>query len=42
MENSYGEAGYQLPESMDGKMHACMRPGQGDMRLICLFVPPPS
>jgi hypothetical protein len=29
-------------ESMDGKMHACMRPGQGDMRLICLFVPPPS
>jgi hypothetical protein len=30
-------------ESMDGKMHACMGPGQGsNMRLICLFVPPPS
>ena len=29
-------------ESLDGKMHACMRPGPGDMRLICLFVPPPS
>jgi hypothetical protein len=29
-------------ESSDGKMHACMRPGPGDMRLICLFVPPPS
>ena len=26
----------------DGKMHACMRPVRGDMRLICLFVPPPS
>jgi hypothetical protein len=29
-------------ESKDGKMHACMRPVRGDMRLICLFVPPPS
>jgi hypothetical protein len=29
-------------ESKDGKMHACMRPGPGDMRLICLFMPPPS
>jgi len=29
-------------ESKDGKMHACMLPGRGDMRLICLFVPPPS
>src|SRR5215475_796473 len=29
-------------ESRDGKMHACMRPAEGDMRLICLFVPPPS
>jgi hypothetical protein len=29
-------------ESRDGKMHACMRPGEGEMRLICLFVPPPS
>ena len=29
-------------ESPDGKMHACMLPGPGDMRLICLFVPPPS
>jgi hypothetical protein len=27
-------------ESRDGKMHACMRPGEGEMRLICLFVPP--
>lgn len=29
-------------DSRDGKMHACMRPGAGEMRLICLFVPPPS
>lgn len=29
-------------ESGDGKMHACMRPGEGEMRLICLFLPPPS
>jgi hypothetical protein len=29
-------------ESLDGKMHACMRPASGDMSLICLFVPPPS
>ena len=29
-------------ESRDGKMHACMRPGEGEMRLICLFLPPPS
>jgi hypothetical protein len=29
-------------DSHDGKMHACMRPGAGEMRPICLFVPPPS
>ena len=28
-------------ESKDGRMHACMRPGDGgSMRLVCLFVPP--
>jgi len=28
-------------ESKDGRMHACMRPGDGGaMRLVCLFVPP--
>jgi hypothetical protein len=35
-------ANFPRRESLDGKIHACMRPGQGDMRLICLFVPPPS
>ena len=29
-------------ESPDGKMYACMIPGIGEMRLVCLFVPPPS
>jgi hypothetical protein len=29
-------------ESRDGKMHACMLPGRGEMRLVCLFIPPPS
>jgi hypothetical protein len=28
-------------ESKDHRMHACMRPGQsGNMRLICIFLPP--
>ena len=35
-------ANFPHRESKDGKMHACKRPTQGDMRLICLFVPPPS
>lgn len=27
--------------SMDGRLHVCMRPGQGGaMRLICVFLPP--
>jgi hypothetical protein len=29
-------------ESKDGEMHACIRPVRGVMKLICLFVPPPS
>jgi len=35
-------ANFPRRESLDGKMHACMRPDRGSMRLICLFVPPPS
>jgi hypothetical protein len=35
-------ANFPRRESLDGKMHACMRRDQGSMRLICLFVPPPS
>ena len=32
---------FPLRESKDGRMHACMRPGEGGtMRLICIFVPP--
>jgi hypothetical protein len=29
-------------ESKDGEMHACLRSIGGVMKLICLFVPPPS
>ena len=29
-------------ESKDGEMHACIRPIGNVMKLICLFVPPPS
>jgi hypothetical protein len=29
-------------ESKDGEMHACIRPIRDVMKLICLFVPPPS
>ena len=29
-------------ESPDEKMHACMSPDKRGMRLICLFLPPPS
>ena len=28
--------------SKDGQMHACIRPVRDTMKLICLFVPPPS
>jgi hypothetical protein len=28
--------------SKDGEMHACIRPVRDTMKLICLFVPPPS
>jgi hypothetical protein len=28
--------------SKDGEMHACIRSVQDTMKLICLFVPPPS
>jgi len=28
--------------SKDGAMHACIRPVRDAMKLICLFVPPPS
>ena len=34
-------ANFPRRESKDGRMHACMRPGQGGtMRLICIFMPP--
>ena len=29
-------------ESKDNRMHACMRPSDGGMRLLCLFIPPSS
>lgn len=30
-------------ESKDNKMHVCMRPtGNGQMRIICVFLPPPT
>ena len=35
-------ADFPRRESPDAKMHACMRPDRAQMRLICLFVPPPS
>ena len=34
-------ANFQRRESKDHRMHACMRPGDGgNMRLICIFMPP--
>ena len=34
-------ANFPRRESKDNRMHACMRPGSdGDMRLICIFLPP--
>ena len=34
-------ANFPRRESKDGRMHACMRPADGgNMRLICLFMPP--
>jgi hypothetical protein len=38
-------ADFPRRDSPDEKMHACMRPVRADrtqMRLVCLFVPPPS
>jgi formylmethanofuran dehydrogenase subunit D len=29
-------------ESQDGKMHVCMRPSGAGMRIICVFLPPPT
>ena len=34
-------ANFPRRESKDHRMHACMRPAQeGNMRLICIFLPP--
>ena len=35
-------ANFPRRESKDNRMHACMRPGPsgGNMRLICIFMPP--
>lgn len=34
-------ANFPRRESKDHRMHACMRPGvRGEMRLICIFMPP--
>ena len=34
-------ANFPRRESKDHRMHACMRPGQdGNMRLLCIFMPP--
>jgi hypothetical protein len=35
-------ADFPRRDSPDEKMHACMRPDRTQMRLVCLFVPPPS
>jgi hypothetical protein len=36
-------ASFPRRESKDNRMHVCMRPGVGGaMRLICIFLPPPS
>jgi acyl CoA:acetate/3-ketoacid CoA transferase beta subunit len=33
-------ANFPRRESKDSRMHACMRPTDGGMRLICIFMPP--
>ena len=36
-------ANFPRRESKDHRMHVCMRPGEGgNMRLICIFMPPSS
>jgi hypothetical protein len=34
--------GFPRRQSMDNQMHACMRPVRGALRLICIFLPPPT
>ena len=29
-------------DSLDNKMHICMRPGENGMKTICIFLPPAS
>lgn len=37
------QASFTRRESKDNRMHVCMRPGQGgNMRLLCVFLPPAS
>jgi hypothetical protein len=33
-------ANFPRRESKDSRMHVCMRPSEGGMRLLCIFMPP--